>query len=140
MDGLLLDTEKIIEVLMRDVCESFGKELSPELRLKVMGQTEQVTCQTIVEEAGLPISAKEFAKRCEDVKQLKKAELMKGVDKLVRHLHASKIPICVATSGSKEMTEVKISSHEELFKLFDHIVCGSTDPEVIHGKPAPDIF
>lgn len=38
------------------------------------------------------------------------------------------------------MVEIKITNHRELFKLFHHRVCGSSDPEVKQGKPAPDIF
>jgi pseudouridine-5'-monophosphatase len=63
-----------------------------------------------------------------------------GAEKLVRHLHNNKVPICLATSSSKESYEVKTAKHKELFKLFLHIVQGSSDDEVKHGKPAPDIF
>lgn len=38
------------------------------------------------------------------------------------------------------MVELKSTYHKELFALFNHKVCGSTDKEVENGKPAPDIF
>lgn len=38
------------------------------------------------------------------------------------------------------MVKVKTTNHQELFSLFLHKVCGSSDPEVKNGKPAPDIF
>lgn len=38
------------------------------------------------------------------------------------------------------MVEIKTTNHKELFSLFGHKVCGSTDPEVKQGKPSPDIF
>lgn len=46
----------------------------------------------------------------------------------------------MATSSGEEMVEIKITNHREVFKLFHHRVCGSSDPEVKQGKPAPDIF
>lgn len=50
------------------------------------------------------------------------------------------MPICLATSSSKESVDVKTRNHQELFKLFHHKVMGSSDPDVKDGKPAPDIF
>lgn len=63
-----------------------------------------------------------------------------GAEKLVRHLHRHKIPICLATSCGAAHAKIKMSNHMDVFSLFDHKVMGSTDPEVTHGKPAPDIF
>jgi beta-phosphoglucomutase-like phosphatase (HAD superfamily) len=63
-----------------------------------------------------------------------------GAEKLVRHLYNNKVPICLATSSSKESYEVKTANHKAMFKLFNHIVQGSSDDDVKHGKPAPDIF
>lgn len=50
------------------------------------------------------------------------------------------MPFALATSSGKEMAELKMAHHTELFSLFGHKVFGTTDPEVINGKPAPDIF
>lgn len=46
----------------------------------------------------------------------------------------------MATSSSQELGLLKMNNHIDLFSLFCHKVFGSTDPEVVCGKPAPDIF
>ena len=67
------------------------------------------------------------------------AKLLKGVNRLIRHLHRCHVPIALATSSSREYFELKTQNHRELFQLFHHIVTGHSDPEVIQGKPFPDI-
>ena len=62
------------------------------------------------------------------------------MEKLIRHLNSKGIPIAVATSSSRENFELKTQRHGEIFSLFNHIVTGSSDPDVKRGKPAPDIF
>lgn len=63
-----------------------------------------------------------------------------GAERLLRHLHSKGVPIALATSSSRENFELKTQHHTEVFSLFNHIVTGSSDPDVKHGKPAPDIF
>lgn len=63
-----------------------------------------------------------------------------GVDRFIRHLHKNNVPFAIATSSTKESFDVKTSKHKSLFSLFNHVVTGGSDPDVKHGKPAPDIF
>lgn len=142
MDGLLLDTEHIYESVVRDIVRSFGKEYPLEIRMKVMGTTEQMSGKIVVEQLQLPISIAEFLRMHEELcrQRFENLTLLNGAERLIKHLHEHDVPFCLATSSGQEMANIKMNSHPELFKLFNHKVMGSTDPEVRDGKPAPDIF
>ncbi|XP_055308872.1 probable pseudouridine-5'-phosphatase [Sitodiplosis mosellana] len=142
MDGLLLDTEYIYEDSVREICRSFGKDYPWDVRMKVMGTQAARSAQIVIEDVALPISVAEFLKIQGDYVRTKFTEidLMKGAERLIRHLHETQVPFCLATSSGQEMAALEMSNYPELFDLFLHKVMGSTDREVKHGKPAPDIF
>ena len=48
--------------------------------------------------------------------------------------------MALATGSHQAEFNMKSSSHADLFSTFKHTVCASDDPEVKHGKPAPDCF
>ncbi|XP_067014151.2 pseudouridine-5'-phosphatase [Anabrus simplex] len=107
-----------------------------------MGTTEKDTARIIVEHVGLPVTVDAFlVDQSERLKTLlPTVKLMPGAERLIKHLHQNKIPIAIATSSSQPAYDLKASNYKALFALFHHIVAGGTDPEVKHGKPAPDIF
>lgn len=143
LDGLLLDTEPIYENGVHQICRSFGKEFTAEVKMKALGCGELQHASIIIDELALPISAEDFVNRLKDIVRenfsKRNLKLMKGAESLIHHLNRANIPMCVATSSGQEMAELKMSSHDELCKLFAHYVTGS-DPEVAHAKPRPDIF
>ncbi|XP_017835003.1 probable pseudouridine-5'-phosphatase isoform X1 [Drosophila busckii] len=142
MDGLLLDTERIYEEITRQIAASFNRPYPESVRFKLMGTTEQRSAEIAVEDCKLPITVNEFLKRYHKMcgERMHDVPLLQGAERLLRHLHAHKVPFALATSSGAEMVELKTTNHRELFNLFHHRVCGSTDKEVKHGKPAPDIF
>src|SRR6185295_8265791 len=64
---------------------------------------------------------------------------MPGARRLTGHLAGHGIPQAVASSSHRHDFELKITHHREWFACFQCVVLGD-DPEVKHGKPAPDIF
>ena len=58
----------------------------------------------------------------------------------MKHLKENNIPIALATSSDRKNYELKTSHWHDLFEFFHHKVLGGSDPEVVHGKPEPDIF
>lgn len=142
MDGLLLDTEQIYESSVREICGSFGKDYPLHVRMEVMGTQAQKSAEIVITNMSLPLTVTEFLKLQTQIVRTKftSVDLMPGAERLLRHLHATQVPFCLATSSGKEMAQLKISKYVELFDLFNHHVIGASDPQVKNGKPAPDIF
>ncbi|XP_054267432.1 probable pseudouridine-5'-phosphatase [Macrosteles quadrilineatus] len=142
LDGLLLDTESIYQHGMEDILRKYGKVYTDEVKLKVVGSKEQDTYRILVEELNLPVTPDELAKECFAYfkEALERAELKPGAEKLLRYCHKKKIPMALATSSGKETCALKLKRYSELCSFFSHMVLGSSDREVVNGKPAPDIF
>ena len=48
--------------------------------------------------------------------------------------------MALASGSDRHNFDLKTRNHQDLFQLFTHTVLSSSDPEVTHGKPAPDCF
>lgn len=138
---ICLDTEPIYEGVFRELCLKFGNGLTPEARVKLLGSTERRSCEVCVVDLKLNVTLDQFIKefRALSTARLETVDFMPGAERLIKHFHANKVPICVATSSGEESVAIKTKRHQEVFKLFHHITKG-TDPELKEGKPAPDIF
>ncbi|CAH1420463.1 unnamed protein product [Lactuca virosa] len=143
MDGLLLDTEKFYTEVQEIILSRFNKTFDWSLKAKMMGKKAIEAARVFVEETGTSdsLSAEDFLVEREAMLQsmFPTSELMPGASRLVKHLHSTGVPICVATGSHKRHFELKTQRHGEIFSLMHHIVMGD-DPEVKQGKPSPDIF
>lgn len=112
--------------------------MTPETRLKLLGSTERRSCEVCVTDLKLNVTLDQFISDFRELTQIRLAnvDFMPGAERLIKHLHANNVPICVATSSGEESVKIKTKKHQEVFKLFHHITKG-TDPELKEGKPAP---
>lgn len=142
VDGLLLDTESIYTKVIEGICAEHGKTFTWEVKAKQMGQTEHKAAGIIIDTLQLPISPEEYICQCKSKFEhlFPLVPLLPAAEKLVRHLHKHGVPIALASGSDQHNFELKTKNHQELFSLFHHSVLSSSDPEVKHGKPAPDCF
>lgn len=144
MDGLLLNTEHLYTKITQQILDELGcnQKYTGDFKVTLMGAQSLEVASRIVEHFKLSITPEEYVVRQRKLafESMPKAELLPGVERLLHHLHDKKVPMALATSSSKEMYDLKTVNHTALFDLFDHKVYGSSDDEVVHGKPSPDIF
>uniref|UniRef100_A0A7G3B2L9 pseudouridine 5'-phosphatase n=1 Tax=Lutzomyia longipalpis TaxID=7200 RepID=A0A7G3B2L9_LUTLO len=144
MDGLLLDTETLYTKVTQAILDEYGggQTYTWDVKVSMMGLQREEVAERLIELYNLPLTPQQYINLTQDHIHHLMADCkqMPGAEKLVRHLHDNKIPIALATSSSKESTDVKTAQHKALFDLFHHKVMGSSDADVKNGKPAPDIF
>ncbi|KAI3630974.1 hypothetical protein MIR68_011004 [Amoeboaphelidium protococcarum] len=145
MDGLLLNTEHIYSLVTTEILSRYGRQYSWTLKSKLMGLRQQEAAELMIRELELEgvLTPEDYLmeRNAKHAELFPTAKPLAGVEKLIRHLKANGIPIAVATSSHLDAFKLKTSSAENqhLFSLFDTIVTGC-DPEVLQGKPQPDIF
>ncbi|XP_066150625.1 pseudouridine-5'-phosphatase-like [Euwallacea fornicatus] len=142
MDGLIIESESFYKRILIDIASQYHKEYTQEVEKRILGTTEKDTAKIFLGELNIPLSVEDFLVLYHKkvAVELQNPPLMPGVERLVKHLAKNNVSIAVATSSSKQALAIKTKNHQHLFKLFHHIVCGTTDPDVKNGKPAPDIF
>jgi pseudouridine-5'-monophosphatase len=151
MEGLLQDTEPLYTAATEVVAARHGSTdpsglplaFTWDLKVRQMGLPSDELAKLVVQELRLPISPEQYTREVKAIQQetFPHCQLLPGAEGLVRYLHSLPgVQIAVATSSPRDTYELKTTNHKELFSLFHHVVCGSTDPEVERGKPAPDIF
>ncbi|XP_044578093.1 pseudouridine-5'-phosphatase isoform X2 [Cotesia glomerata] len=142
MDGLLIDTEFRYTEAYNKVLNKYGKNFSWELKASIMGFHFNEAAKRVVEFLELPITPEELMDQVTPYYDIlfPDSQLMPGAERLLRHLVKHNIPIALATSSSEKSYELKTRKLKPVFELFHHRVLGGSDPDVKHGKPAPDIF
>ncbi|KAG5343555.1 HDHD1 phosphatase, partial [Acromyrmex charruanus] len=142
MDGLLLNTEHLYTKAFNRITNRYDKEFTWEHKAQTMGFKTKDVAEYVVETLELPLTKDEFKKEIVGIYQelFPHTNPMPGAVRLLKHLKKNNIPIALATSSDQENYELKTSRWHDLFELFHHKVLGGSDPEVVHGKPEPDIF
>ena len=145
MDGLLLATEELYtqaaDIVAKKFAKNEPKKVTWDLKVRQMGLQKEELSKIMVDQLDLSCTPQQYLEETYKLhlELFPNVGLLPGVQKVLENLKAKNVPIALATSSSKEYFELKTQNHRELFALFHHIVTGHSDPEVINGKPQPDI-
>ncbi len=141
VDGLLLDTERFYTEAYQTIAARYGKVFDWTIKSRTVGRRAEDSARLIIEHLNLPLTVPQWLEMRKGLLEqlFPNSEPLPGAVRLTRHLKQSGVPQAVATSSDRRYFNLKTSRHREWFAIFDLVVSGE-DPEVKHGKPAPDIF
>ena len=140
IDGLMIDSERISQRSWGQVMADAGYPLSEEVYLQMIGRTEKDVRYILqgVYGAEFPFDSM-YHRREERFNQIIAQEGMPikaGLIQLLDFIDARGIKKAVASSTYCRLAEMKLSA-AGIRERFDVLVTGD---EVVHGKPAPDLF
>ena len=140
MDGLMLDTEKLLVRFWRQAAAEYGYEMTVEHVLGIRSLSRKYSIPKLkgifgdefpfdeVRSLRIRLMNDYIDKNGFDVKQ--------GLFELLDYLKAHKIRIAVATATSRDRAEMYLNRIHAL-EYFDAVICGDM---VKNGKPEPDIY
>lgn len=140
MDGLLLDTEKLLVRFWVQAANELGFPMTREQALSLRSLHRKYAVPYLKEQFGGGFDYKTVrARRMELMSAFLSEhplELKAGAEKLLTYLNRRKIPAAVCTATDPERARDYLA-RVGIYGYFDKIVCASM---VEFGKPSPDIY
>ncbi|THD18921.1 Pseudouridine-5'-monophosphatase [Fasciola hepatica] len=143
VDGLLLDTEVVYTAVSTEILQKYGLTLTYDVKRKLMGRKPIEAARILVTELSAPFTPEEWRTLMHEKltpEQWYKVPSLPGAERLVRHLAKHGIPMAAATGCASVELAQKMKNHQNIWEKLDHAVASGDDPEVLYGKPNPDIF
>lgn len=136
MDGVLIDSNAVIEHAWREAAEMYGKTISQEEIVKhIHGQPGPHTIQALFSE--LPLSDQQRVQaHIIHVENTAEYDPIPGVGQLIRSLHAAGVQVGIVTSGWREKID-RVTAMLNIQKCISVIV---ERDDVTRGKPFPDPY
>lgn len=140
MDGVLIDTEKYLNIYWRQAAKEAGFDMTREHALQIRSLAAKFAGPYLQSIFGPEFDYEKIRARR---KELMNAQLAKngiekkpGVDELLDYLHEKGIRAAVATATDEVRAKAYLSEIG-IYEKFDKVICATM---VANGKPAPDIY
>lgn len=139
-DGVLVDSERLTVVEESRMLTELGWPMTPEeVVVRFMGRSLASELAEIADHLGQDAADRFEADLVPRLSAIFDAELtaIDGVPELLAELDARGVPTCVASSGTPDGIRHKLERTGLRHHFGERI---SSAVEVVHGKPAPDLF
>ena len=140
MDGLMIDTEKLLQRFWCEAANEFGYPMKPEHSLKIRSLSaklaEPMLKQLVSEDFDYQKVRKRRIELMNEYIREHGVEEKEGLKELLSYLKKEKYEMAVATATDYERTKLYLSSIG-VFSYFSQVVCGNM---LKNGKPEPDIY
>ena len=138
MDGLLIDSERVILECWRSVAAEHALPLDDGLWLSMVGMHDAACSALLVRLLG-PEKAERLSLDCKNRYDLLVEQglpLKDGAIELLQELSARGVPLAIATSTRRERALIKLAR----CGIGHYFGALATSSDVAHPKPAPDIY
>lgn len=140
MDGLILDTEKLLVKFWCLAANEAGFPMKREHALHIRSLSKELCEPYLKSVLGEDFDYMSVRNRRKELMNSyideNGIEIKSGVKELLDFLKVNDIKTAVCTATDYPRTKMYLGK-VGLLSCFDKIICG---PDVIHGKPAPDIY
>lgn len=139
MDGVLVDSEPVHFKSCQEFLRPYNVNYSEADHGQFIGTTDEFMWKIYSEKYNIQVDSEQFIQRREEILigLLKREAVARpGVYELLERLKQREVPIAVASSSSLSTIGVVLEALK-IRAYFDVIASGE---EVMHGKPAPDVF
>lgn len=114
-------------------------------RSQLMGKPQHISSQILIDLTGVPLTSEQVMSQMKDKLEaaFRIVRPLPGVERLVAHLAAHKIPIAIATGSKGTNYDVKTAHLGHLFCHFErgvNLIVGDDPILEGKGKPDPKIF
>lgn len=146
MDGLLIDSEKIVAEVTDTILGRYGHSLTWEIKAGAMGKPLPIASEWILShfpDIREQLSIEEFIEEGSRMKAklFREVEPMRGAAALVKGLSEAGVPIALATGSSMQNFIYKTTHLPHIFSHFPpSCIITADSPGIKRGKPDPDIF
>jgi pseudouridine 5'-phosphatase len=139
LDGTIVNSEDVYELVDVEVLRRRGQEFAPALRERMIGRPAADSVQIMIEHHGLAETVHELdAERTVlfDEMIIESVATMPGFLELLETLRERHIPTAIATSGTRDYA-TKVLGSLGIAHCFRFVL---TAEDITNGKPAPDIY
>ncbi len=140
MDGVLIDTEKYLNLYWRQAAQEAGFTMTYEHALQIRSLAAKYAGPYLQSVFGAEFDYEKIRARRKELMNAQLAgngiEKKPGVDAILDCLHRKGIKAAVATA-TDEVRATAYLSEIGIYEKFDRVICATM---VANGKPAPDIY
>lgn len=140
MDGLMLDTEKLLVRFWKESAEEYGYSMTDENVFSIRSLSRKYSVPFLKEIFGEDFPFSEVRSRrislMNDYIDKHGFDMKKGLFEILDYLRDNNYLIAVATATDRERAEYYLKKIGA-FEYFDAVICGDM---VTNGKPEPDIY
>jgi HAD superfamily hydrolase (TIGR01509 family) len=139
LDGVIVDTEHVWDDVREELTRDWGGRYTPDAQRAMMGMSSTEWSRYMHDVVGLPQPPDEISG--EVVRRLLARyavdlPLIPGAVEAVHALHASGLPLAVASSSNRPLIDAVLDTAG----IADAFTATVSSEEVARGKPSPDVY